>query len=519
MIALMNRMKTLSLPLMSAIFASVVAPATAQQVALDISTDKEYRQDNTGMQFNGGGLRVNLRDGFGVYVGGCARVAYWRPNIPLDPCPLGATAFLSYGSLDGESDFAVNYFSVTSVVPAIIIEPRRPDLSFLRAAPPSKLERPLADFQDTSYSLYYNLHTTNIREYIITRYSSAREYSQTERALFEAEVVPGVYYYSFPRLNNPTLTAPISAVIYPMPEGRAVKNKKQFGVDFVGVGKKAPVWRDGFMELSYNKPNVIAWRGFDRSTVFARADKLYLSIRAMQNAADPLSGARVESIFPGFTAATDPRILLGSPFQTSFTTPPIFPGGTRGILELELQRSLSTTGVTYDTSSRKFQIPVIVVNRYTEYAEAVFQKQKKKVGLLDDFDSDGFNNLNEWILGSSPRVSGSVPQNPVATARPAVLGDDFIIARPAYFGFTISKKLETVPAVTYILERSTDAGVTWLPFESDANWSVTTVVSEAGTAPRSAISPRLEEIRVESVTGLQPAGTQLHRYRVRITTP
>lgn len=508
----MNRMKTLSLPVVSALLASLAVPASGQLV-LELSTQKSYRQDAKSMQFKGGTFEVNLSDGDGVFTGSCARTGYWPPNIPMDPCPLGATAFLSYGNIDSTN--LATYFSVTSVIPAIAIEPRRPDLAFLRAAPPSRLQRPLADFTDTSFSLYYNLHTTSIREYIISRYSSSRTYGPAERSRFETEIVPGVYYYSFPRLNNPILAAPISAVIYPMPEGRAVKNSQWVGVDFTTVSGKAPVWRNGFMELSFNKPNVLRWRGFDPSSVFASADKLYLSIRVLSDSRNPKSETDLvdveglpQSIFPGFTNGGDPRILLGNPYVSSFTTPPIFPSGTRGVLELELQRNLSTTGVTFDGSNRKFQIPVIVVNRYTEYAQVTFPKLGTNTAILADFDKDGFNNLTEWILGSNPGNRFSVPVNPVPQAIAATL------TTPAAYGFNVVRKLETVPAVTYILQRSVDGGASWQTFESDTDWTVTSVTLPAGALNDT--DPERSEIVVRSNTGLPPAGTATHQYRVKI---
>jgi hypothetical protein len=536
----MNRIKTLSLPLISALVASAVTPASAQ-ISMELSSQKEYRQSEKGVQFRGGSFVVNLNDGDGIYVGGCARSASWPPNVPLDPCPLGSTAFLTFGRLDGATSRGP-YFSVSNVIPAIIIEPRRPDLAFLRAAPPSLLKRPAGGFKDSSFALYFNLHTTGVREYVISRYTTSRGYTASERERFEKEIVPGVYYYSFPRLGRPDLVAPISAVIYPMAEGRTKLNRQLVGVDFNGVTTTKPVWRKGFMELSYIKPNVLSWKGLDRTVVIAAADKLYLSMRVLSDRKDPLSATDLidndlavpQSIFPGFASGGDPRVLLKNPLVSSFTMPPIFPGGTRGVLELELQRTLATTGVTFDASTRKFQIPVVVVNRYSEYAEVAFEEAKSKISLLEDYDNDGYNNLNEWILDSSASDASSIPEAPVARANAAEFNAEPVvprIVRDAYFGFTVVKKLETVPAVKYTLQRSRDGGTTWEKFVTDDDWSVTTVRLDAGAFPRRERDPEQIEIRVESkVRGetdlgggliidgdqIQPPGTEDDIYRVKI---
>jgi hypothetical protein len=537
----MNRIKTLSFPLISALIASAVAPASAQ-ISLELSSQKEYRQNAKGMQFRGGNFVVNLNDGDGIFVGGCARSAYWQPNIPLDPCPLGSTAFLTFGRLDGAINTRGPYFSVTNVIPAIIIEPRRPDLAFLRAAPPSLLKRPSGGFKDSSFALYYNLHTTSVREYVVSRYTTSRGYTASERTRFEKEIVPGVYYYSFPRLNRPDLVAPISAVIYPMAEGRTKINNAVVGVDFNGVSGNKPVWKKGFMELSYIKPNVLSWKGLDRTVVIAAADRLFLSIRVLSSQKNPLAVTDLidndlavpQSIFPGFASGGDPRVLLKNPLVSQFTTPPIFPGGTRGVLELELQRSLATTGVTFDASTRRFQVPIIVVNRYSEYAEVSFGDDVAKTSILADTDGDGYNNLNEWILDSNADDASSIPLAPVARANPAEFNEEPPvprIVRNAYFGFTVVKKLETVPAVKYSLQRSRDGGVTWEKFGTDDNWLVETVRLNAGAFPRRERDPEQIEIRVESkireetdlgggfiIEGdqIQPPGTENDIYRVKI---
>jgi hypothetical protein len=510
----MIRNKTLSLPLVSALLASVAAPAVAD-VALSLSSQKTYRQTEAGAtDFRGGRFDITLRDGDGIYVGGCARDAYWPPNIPLDPCPGGSTAYVLYGEIDPEFPNLGPYFWMTDVIPALIIEPRRSDLCTLEAAPASKLPRPSTDFKDSSYGLYYNLHEANVVESVITRYDSARTYNPKQRGKFEDEIVPGVYHYSFPRLTAPTYRVPISPVIYPMPEGFAKLNNQKTGVQFISNER----WtKDGFMEISYLKPNVIRWKGFAPSVTYPAVDNLYFSMRFLANEDDPLSNVTYvnpdtsespASLFPGYVSGGDPRILLANPFVDSFTLPPVFPGGSKAVIELELNRGFQTGGVTYDFSSRKFQIPIKVVNRYTDYTELRFSNDKNaKTGILDDSDKDGFNNLNEWILESRADDSSSVPRPIVALPRNV---GNFFDPQP-YFGFTYNKRKGTVPNVIQTLQRSTNGGNTWKKMVSDANWIVT------NTPEQIIVQSRFDDVFAFPVQPVQPPGTAGHLYRIKVT--
>ncbi|MEO5713871.1 MAG: hypothetical protein ABIT37_10330 [Luteolibacter sp.] len=537
----MIRLKTLSLPLISALVATTVLPVSAQ-VSLTLATDKTYRTSKKGTNFRGGTFNVDISDGDGIYVGGCARSAYWPPNVPLDPCPGGSTAYLLFGNIDGAfATGGIRYYWVTSVIPAIIIEPRRPDLVYLAAAPASDLKRPSKGFADGSFALYYNLHTTDVSEYIISRYTNARMYGAKQRDKFEAEIVPGVYHYILPRLHYPNLKAALSTVIYPMAEGLQTINKQKVGFDFTFDDSRS--WsKNGFVELSYSKPNIITWKGLTPSNVFAQVDSLYFSMRVMINPNKANSALDLydddnfvpQSIFPGFLTGNDPRILMKNPYVTSITLPPIFPSGTRAMVELELDRNFQTGGVSYDYSTRRFQIPVVVVNRYSEYAELSFENLSGSADLLADFDKDGYNNLTEWILDSRAEDNTSVPIPPFAIIHPDVFNNDVTLpnqprlVRAAYFGFTVDEKLETIPDVVYAVQRSRDFGKTWQVMTSDADWSVRRVRIAAGALPGSQREQAKAQIRVESKrsvidpltfisTPVQPPGTASDLYRVKIT--
>ncbi len=541
----MIRIKTLSLPLISALFATAALPVNAQ-VSLDLSSQKTFRQSKNGIAFRGGAFDILFYDGSVTSIIGCDFVQYYAPGFILGLCSQGTTAFLTSGSIGGAT-IEYPYLLVTGIAPAQVVAPREASKIQLVAAPASTLPRPSGGFTDNSASVYYNLHTAgSIREYTLTGYYSTRAYSKNQLSKFNSDIVPGVYHYSFPRLTNPLLPAVITATIYPMADGFSSRNNREEGFKFTEVNKNK--WsKGGFVELSYNRPNVIQWTPLTPSNVFPAVDSLNFSIRVIADQTNPNSNTvlvdrysgKLQSIFPAFTTEGDPRVVMANPLVGEFTTPPLFAGGTKGVIELELQRNFQTGGVTYDFSNRKFQIPIVVVNRYSEYQNLIFANSNSKSSILKDSDGDGYNNLNEWILDSSAVDANSIPVAPVAQTVAALMDTDYFtltgnerVVRPAYFGFTIDKKLGTKPGVVYTLQRSKDRGRTWQKFVSDADWTVRTVNLAPGVGSVKANSPRRVEIRVEAKpwieydangdpialhTNEQPPGTQNDIYRVKVT--
>lgn len=482
---------------------------------MSLTSRATYRQNKSNVIFQGGSFDIELNDGQGYYVPGCVWTSYVPPTSG-EGCGLGSNTFLIFGDPFDNGTFGP-YFALSSIVPATFIEPARPELCFLTAAPASTLPRPLAGFVDNGYALYYNLHTSSIRQYTVTNYSTSRRYTKDQRAKFVSDIVPGAYYYSFPRLGSPNLPVAVSAQIYPMPEGLAKINNQEVGLKFTNFG----TWNgQGFMQVSYNKPIIFTWQGLIPSVVFSASDSLYLSLRVLSDPKDPTSPTDLvdnttgfpQSIFPAIQSGSDPRVVMTSPYVTSFTAPPIFDGGTRAVLELQLERSLQTGAVAYDLSKRTFQIPIIVVNKYSDYQDVVFKGIGSKIGILEDNDGDGYNNLNEWILDSNASQAASIPIAPVPTFN--VNAEDPTLS---YFGFTIKQKLGTNPAVVYTLQRSINGGRTWTTFESDPDWIVNRYRYRAGQFPNQEIDPAQAFIRVESRTGTLPVGTFGHLYRVKIT--
>lgn len=535
----MYRIKTLSLSLVSALLATT-AVETQAGVALELSSQKNYRQNPKGIVFDGGTFNINMFDGEASYIGVCVFPRYVPPGFYINTCSPGTTGYVTDGSL-GPTNIRTPYLLVTGVIPAIAIEPRMANKIQLIAAPASKLPRPSGGFRDDSTSLFYNIHNTDATEYVLTYYYNTRTYTKNQRGKFESEIVPGVYNYSFPRLNNPDVPAVVKAVIYPMLEGKAKKNNKTSGFVFQGVDDHT--WnKKGFMELSARKPNITRWQGLTPSVVYAAADNLYFSMREITDNSNPKSAVKTRrtSIFPSFVTGGDPRVLLRTPYVSAFTTPPILNSSTTGVIELELARTFKTGGVTYDFSRRRFQLPFVVVDKYEEYREQTFGIVKGKGTILQDSDKDGYNNLTEWILDSDANSRTSIPVAPT----PALVENfyDFYyyyyfeLLDPvvSYYGFTIDKKMGTEPRVSYELQRSVDGGQTWGSFKAgyyyengysakavaglgDLNWTVTNVNYLLSGAKHSEIRVRSNYYDDEENVWAQPPGTAGHTYRVKIT--
>jgi len=522
----MNRSKTLCFPLISALCCAAALPASAQ-ISFSLSSDIDYRQNRSGkMEFRGGSLDTALSDGSLAHIPFCAWFRYIAPGFYSNVCAPGTTGLVTSGTVNNINP-RYPYLLVTSIFPAFAVAPNEADKAILYAAPASNLPRPQAGFRDDSYTLFYNLTSSDVREYIITRYYQNIGYSSKQESKFTGEIVPGVYYYSFPSLNDPNRPAPISAVIYPMLEGQREKNNTEQGFLYTSVNSNK--WnKKGFVELSFLRPNVIKWKGVSPSNVFAGVDTVSFSIKALTNQKNPQSNVLERfsgqpiSIFPPYQNGREPQVEVRTPYTSNFTTPPIFDSGTAGVAQIEVRRNFQTGGVTYDYSKRVFQIPVVVVDRYTEYQDLSFKNSNSSTDILADSDGDGFNNLNEWILESNADSAASVPIAPVPelveTFDPFFFFffEDFFTFSD-YYGFEIKKKLGTKPGVKYILQISKDDGKTWKSFKSNNDWSVNTLnYAPSGVLPRQSLIQVRSLVFDDSFEPIQPPGTENDIYRVKV---
>lgn len=518
----MNRIKTLSLPLITALVAAT-APTGSAQLALSVSSKISYRQNKQDIYFKGGSFDTVLSDGSLSSIDFCNDPNYFPAGRYDGVCSPGTQGFLSAGTINGAT-IQRPYLVITSLTPAFAVEPFKPKLVLLVAAPASKLPRPSGGFVDNSYSVFYNLHTPEVAEYKFSRYSNQKTYTKNDRSKFETSIVPGVYRYSIPRLGSPEVGAYVSTIIYPMAEGRATRNNRTQGFIFTDIDSSKWI-KEGFVELSYLRSNTIRWKGLTPNVVFAAADTLHFSMKALRDPKNPESSDLVSSpaMFPPFENGGETRTKLASPAVTQFSIPPIFPSGMRSMVEIQLDRNFKTGGVTYDFSSRRFQLPVIIINRYTEY-QGIDLGLVKAPGkdILADPDNDGFNNLTEWILGSAGGDKGSVPAELAPTSYQAVN----IIGAPtrlgSYFGFNVNVQTGTIPQVVYSLQRSIDQGKTWKTFRSDVNWSVERVkkvvrnISTTEIQVRSLVTVATETPATFNLY-VQPPGTLTDRYRVKVT--
>lgn len=505
-------MRTFNALSLSVKFALVAATAASAQVKFELETKKTFRQissSSSSVLFREGYFRTQLRDG--SQSTGCGPADFWFPPSPL--CPLGATGFVSAGP---ESDYwgslvQGDYWEVQSVTPAAIIEPYALDRCRLIAAPMSTLPRPQTLFEDACYSIFYDIGvtSTDAREYRLTNYAFEFFYrelddfgdvvpSAEQEKLMDAQIVPGNYQYLFPKLDSETQVVPITSRYYQIPEGYRTKPVKQ------GVRFDYPTMFDdnGYALLNVmDLKNPIRWQGITSKNAYAGIDKLYFSIKELREPDNPNGESMQTAVFPAYVSPTTPtRILLKSPFVNSYQVPPIVPAGSKGVIELELVRSASSQGVIYDVSSRRYQMPVYVGDHYYAYVKKTFGNLTTNIGLDDDYDGDGFNNIAEWILGSNAKNKKSIPKAPVTKAFSSggSLG--------SYFGFRVPKNNAAVPDVEYTVTRSTDGGVTYVEMFEDANWRI---IDTAGT------------IGIESkyITGgrpAQPLGTKDHKYRIGV---
>lgn len=156
----------------AATVAAVLTMAAAQaDVYMGLAVNKRYYQQNPFLvEFDSGELNLLLRDGL-VLLAPCAvdpQLFFFPPSMP---CPLGATGFIAQGDVDRDGIRDDNqYWSVASVIPALVIEPSRPELAQLFSAPPSKLPRPLPNFRDDSVVTFYDISTPLVRQYDQSRY-------------------------------------------------------------------------------------------------------------------------------------------------------------------------------------------------------------------------------------------------------------------------------------------------------------------------------------------------------------
>ncbi|WP_265594425.1 hypothetical protein [Haloferula sp. BvORR071] len=487
------------------LFAS--AAAAHADIVMLLSADKLFYQTSPlTARFERGNLNVLLRDGLVILDGACVvdpQLFFFPPsNIP--PCPLGATGFVASGDVDRDGVRDDNqYWSVSGVIPALVVEPGRPELCLLYSAPPSKMPRPLANFRDDSVITFFDISTALVVQYDQSRYELNRPYGSvrqvetvqalgnvnlpgtmtatvtgvdivgsplvitynveaglvgsqwaenlrsalasnaavnsvyaigglgsavtlTERvangndttlnvaldvgtALVDGmpvptsinttqgstapneaalkqmneEIIPGTYVFTYPRLGTPDLNpVAIPVTIVPNLEAVTLAGRTRGGFRFT-----SGTWRKDVYQMDPRTINKIRWVGNDR-TVVRPGDLIFFSI---------LNESEERLLFPP-TVPQNP-VFLPTPTAQQYTLPPFFfDVGQKGVMDLEYQRNLFSSGISGDFSSRNFRAKVEFVDSFTGYAQIALPAGTVKRDLtpFGNVDHDSMTNVEEF---------------------------------------------------------------------------------------------------------------------------
>lgn len=485
------------------------------QIVLNFGSNRVYRQSRAAVDFRKpGGMFVHLSDGSWV-VTGCPLngmldndPAAFFPN-PLIGCQTGSTGYIVAGDVGGAVDDEGNqvpdgvrdefsHWEVTSVSPAVGIAPSRPDKCFLFSRPPSSLPNMLGNFIDNTVVIYWNTRSESIKQYTFSRYDFTRSYDT--RNQMDQELVVGQYVFRFPRLGAPdTQVADLKVDLRPIAEGYIEKNNVRQGLRFTKLNGKPIQWSpDGFVLVDPRLVNTFEWLGNDQSNVFVSNDVLYFSVTSLgPGPGDPTRPEQVVNgqlvkLFPfDFDPASPgtPRVLLDHALVQSFAMPPGFirvaNPPIEGVARLELFRNTPSTYVTFDTSSRIYQLPLRFVDTYEGWATVSFPSGTPAAlrARTADPDRDNFNNEAEWRAKTNPMSAASHPSppllqfvstNPVDAAEAGETGGATSPQRNSVSGYWEVRHpmANTYPPTHYEFEFSADLRM-WNPVSSDdMNWTI-----------------------------------------------
>jgi len=422
-------------------------------------------------EYQGGELFVRVFDGAASILGCASNFSpfYTTPNIL---CPTGTTGLVTQGDLDGDGvrDTGV-YISISQPVPARSIQPFLTESVELFSAPPSALPRPLGGFNwtDNSTVIFYDLINDPVNGvgYELTDFESTRTYLPSELDRHRKEIVPGTYIFKFPALGsseeNPAnffMSATHREMVEAVP-GPGGRNVDSGGID---VGNDFRVtnddrWNNGVMELDPRIVFNFEWEGFNAST-FSGSDRLFFSVRDRETR---------KIVFPPIPDADPPNPelpqLIGSSdlgIPTGYDLGPDFFGPNQQFsVEVEFVRN-SGVGSAVDRSTRLFQWDIDLIDTYAGFVTEAYTPGTSEE-LLEpdaDFDGDGYTNLEEFGLQTSPTDPASVP-NPT----PVLIGNDQCYLE-------IAKRPGVGSRLTYIMQYSSDQE-NWVTIEQgDPNWFI-----------------------------------------------
>lgn len=312
-------------------------------------------------------------------------------------CPLGTTAFIQAGDVNGDGVVDDrSFWSVASVIKSTIMEPYYPIGVTLSAAPPSKLTRPLGDFRDNSLGVFYNILGGSINLYDISSYRYNRQYDITLLAnayqLHADQWVPGVYVYSIPIKGQINRFAPLRMTITSMVEANGFrKGLRGFGLNKIN-------WANNAYELDPRLVSSLQWTGNTISNTIA-SDVVQFAMRNTDG----------DIVYP----VPDTPYRLDSPYLTNLNILPyVFNKGDIGTSEISFSRNLATSGIASDTSTRRWAWNNRFIDTYKghdlyEYRltnDAAISgikvagnpAQLRAPGA--DYDGDGISNIMEYAF-------------------------------------------------------------------------------------------------------------------------
>ena len=351
-----------------------VLPASSETI-MTMSTGRDYLQTGpVNIAFRGGDLYVGFRDGNAI-LSPCSfdpSPTIVTPNIF---CPIGTTGFIANGDFDGDGlRDDLSFYSISQVIPAILVEPFRPDLCQLISAPPSDLPRPLGPFVDRGAIIFFNILTSTVYQFNVSMYEFSRNYPAGPggRALMDDEIVLGSYIFVFPQLNQPTYPVPIAVSYNSIPEALDFGARIQVSPFRFTSG----VYVGGFYLMDHRLTTEVTWTGNDVSNTSPLYDEIRISIldSAEEGVLFPPSGGDIVITDPdtgeevvvveGDVAANS--LIVPSPLQQAYFLPPLLSGlenedvfGQEAVFRLRFQRFRQSSGIAYDTSTRLFSFPIL----------------------------------------------------------------------------------------------------------------------------------------------------------------
>ena len=218
-------------------------------------------------------------------------------------------------------------------------------------------------------------------------------------------------------------------------------------------------WNNGVMELDPRIVFNFEWEGFN-ATTFSGNDRLFFSVRDRETR---------KIVFPPIPVADPPNPelpqLIGSSdlgIPTGYDLGPDFFGPNEQFsVEIEFVRN-SGVGSAVDRSTRLYQWDIDLIDTYPGFVTEGFSPGTPDE-LLEpdaDFDGDGYTNLEEFGLQTSPTDPASIP-NPT----PVLIGNDQCYLE-------VAKRPGVGSRLDYIMQYSSDQE-NWVTIEQgDPNWFI-----------------------------------------------